>query len=301
VNYRNVLPRATLAAVICLVIGCGGSDPETFAPVTITSANAEMIAQQGVGATDVLTQMSGLVEGYSQVFDNPSPQLVPCDTGSGNLVLNDVGAPGLSTGDSASMTFYACVFDGDGIPITMNGNLSFTATEVTGTAPGPFSYALTCSFDSYSVSVLGITVIVNGGFTLELSSADGDAFQSVVHGDYFSVYAQAGAQAFSGTISNFRLERNFTESTGAYLVDMQATVAGSEIGGEATFESTIPFTGTDPNDPDAGTLVVTGAAGATATLVALNNVDVQILVDLDGDTVTDATILTTWAVLNDDS
>ena len=300
-NYRNVFPRTMLAAVLGLVIGCGGSDPETFAPLAITSANAEMVAQQGVGATDVLMEMSGLVEGFSQVFDNPSPQAAPCDSGNGNLVLNDVGDPGLSTGDSASMTFQACVFDGDGIPITMNGTVSFTATDVTGTPTGPFSYALSCSFNSYSVSVLGITVIVNGGFTLELSTTDGDTFQSVVHGDYFSVYSQAGGQAFSGTISNFRLERDYTESTGAYLVNMQATVAGSQLGGEVSFNSTIPFTGTDPDDPDSGTLVVIGAEGATATLVALNNVDVQILVDLDGDTVTDATILTTWAVLNDDS
>ncbi|MHC4491778.1 MAG: hypothetical protein ACYTDU_09165 [Planctomycetota bacterium] len=285
--------------MLCLVIGCG-SDGETFAPVTITSANAEMVAQQGVGAVDMLTQMSGMVEGYSDVFDNPSPQLT-CDSGNANVVINDTGTPGLSTGDSASFTFNACVLNGGGIPVTLNGTLSFEATEVTGAPPGPFSYVLTCSFNSFSINVLGATVIVNGGFVLELSSDDGDAFRSVVRGTYFSAYAQAGLQAFSGTISNFRLERNFTESTGAYLVDLQATVAGSQIGGEATFETTVPFTGTDPDDPDAGTLVVTGAAGATATLVALNNVDVQILVDLDGDGNTDATIDTTWAVLNDES
>ncbi|MHC4972274.1 MAG: hypothetical protein ACYTG3_08075 [Planctomycetota bacterium] len=290
-----------LAAVLCLVVGCGSDGETTLAPLAITSANAEMVAQQGVGATDVLMQMSGLVEGYSQVFDNPSPQLVPCDSGQGNLVLNDVGAPGLSTGDSASMTFLACVFDADGIPITMNGNISFTASDVTGTPPGPFSYALVCSFNSYSVNVLGATVIVNGGFTLELSTTDGDTYQAVVHGDYFSVYAQAGLQAFSGTISNFRMERTYTESTGAYSVDNQATIAGSQLGGEVTFDTTVPFTGTDPDDPDAGTLVVTGAEGATLTLVAIDNIDVQILVDLEGDGNTDATILTTWDVLNDDS
>jgi hypothetical protein len=183
----------------------------------------------------------------------------------------------------------------------MNGNISFTASDVTGTPPGPFSYALVCSFNSYSVNVLGATVIVNGGFTLELSTTDGDTYQAVVHGDYFSVYAQAGLQAFSGTISNFRMERTYTESTGAYSVDNQATIAGSQLGGEVTFDTTVPFTGTDPDDPDAGTLVVTGAEGATLTLVAIDNIDVQILVDLEGDGNTDATILTTWDVLNDDS
>jgi hypothetical protein len=46
-------------------------------------------------------------------------------------------------------------------------------------------------------------------------------------------------------------------------------------------------------------LVVTGAGGATATLIAVDNVNVQILLDLDGDQTTDATIDTTWDVLND--
>jgi len=290
-----------LAAVLGLVIGCSGSDPETFAPVTITSANAEMVAQQGVGATDVLMQMSGLVEGYSQVFDNPAPQLVPCDEGAGNLVLNDVGPPGLSTGDSASMTFIDCVFDPDGLAVTMNGNISFTASDVTGTPGGPFSYALACSFNSYRVTVLGATVTVHGGFTLELSTTDGDTFTAVVHGDYFSVTAQAGLQAFTGTISAFRVARTYTESTGDYLVNVMGTIAGTRLGGSVTYETPVPFTGTDPDDPMAGTLVVTGAGGATLTVVAIGNDEVEIDVDLDGDGESDGTILTNWTVLNDDS
>lgn len=295
-NHRNVI---ALAAVLCLVVGCG-SDGEPLGPVTVTSANATMIAQQGVGATDVLTEMSGLAESYSQVFDNPSPQLMPCDVNGVNVILNDVGDPGLSTGDSASLTFVNCIFDPDGIPITMNGNISFTAHDVTGTPPDSFSYALECTFNAYSVTVLGATVTVHGGFTMELSSTDGDTFTSVVHGDYFSVTAQAGLQAFNGTISDFRVTRTYTESTGAYFLDMMATVAGTELGGTASFETPVPFTGTDPNDPDAGTLVVTGAGGGTLTLVAIDNVDVEIHVDLDGDGENDGTIYTTWAVLNDE-
>ena len=297
-KYGNAFPRVMLAAVLGLVIGCAG-DSETLGPVTITSANAELIAQQGVGAVDTLTQMSAMVEDYSDVFDNPGAQVLPCDTGDANLEINDTGAPGLSTGDSARFTFVNCVNGADSIPVTMNGTLAFTATDVTGTPPGPFSYALTCTFTNFSISLLGATVTVNGGFTLELSTDDADTYTAVVHGAYYSVYAQAGQQSYWGTISDFRLERTVTESTGDYVVNLMATVSGSQIGGEATYETTVPFTGTDPSDPDTGTLVVTGAAGATATLIAIDNVYVQILLDLDGDETTDATINTTWDVLND--
>jgi hypothetical protein len=287
-----------LAAVLGLVIGCGG-DSETLGPVTITSANAQLIAQQGVGAVDTLTQMSAMVEDYSDVFDNPGAQILPCDTGDANLDISDVGDPGLSINDSARFTFVNCVNGADSIPVTMNGTLEFTVDDVTGTPPGPFSYALTCTFTNFSISLLGATVTVNGGFTLELSTDDADTYTAVVHGDYYSVYAQAGQQSYWGTISNFRLERTVRESTGAYMVNLMATVSGSQIGGEATYETMVPFTGSDPADPDAGMLVVTGAGGATATLIAVDNVNVQILLDLDGDQTTDATIDTTWDVLND--
>jgi hypothetical protein len=46
---------------------------------------------------------------------------------------------------------------------------------------------------------------------------------------------------------------------------------------------------------------VTGAEGGTVTLVALNETDVQLLVDIDGDGNTDVTINTTWAVLDPDA
>jgi len=298
VKYGNAVPQVMLAAVLCVVIGCG-SDSETLGPVTITSANAQLVAQQGVGAVDTLTQMSAMVEGYSDVFDNPGAQVLPCDTGDANLVINDTGDPGLTIGDSARFTFVNCVNGADSIPVTMNGTLAFEVVDVTGTPPGPFSYALTCTFTNFSISLLGATVTVNGGFTLELSTDDADTYTAVVHGDYYSVHAQAGQQAYWGTISNFRLARTYTESTGIYFVNLMATVAGSQIGGEATYVTTVPFTGTDPDDPDTGTLVVTGAEGATATLIALDNVNVQILLDLDGDDTTDATIDTTWDVLND--
>lgn len=295
-NHRNVYTRVTLAAVLLLVVGCGSDGGTTLAPLAITSANAQMVAQQGVGATDVLMEMGGMVEGYTAVFDNPTPQVIPCDYGKGEVTVDDQGEPGLTTGDSATITFGGCVIDADGIPITMSGSISFKAITVT-----PTGFALTCFFDNYSITVLGTTVIVHGGFTLELNSDDGDTFTAVVHGESFAVTAQAGVQAFAGSITNFRLERTYTESTGAYSVSNQATIAGTELGGEVTFETTVPFTGTDPNDPDAGTLIVTGADGCTATIIALNNVDVQILVDLEGDGEIDATINTTWAVLNDDS
>ena len=69
------------------------------------------------------------------------------------------------------------------------------------------------------------------------------------------------------------------------------------LGGSIFYETTLPFTGTEPDDPDAGQLVLTGAEGASIVLNAIDIVNVEILVDADGDGTTDVTIQTTWDVM----
>ena len=56
----------------------------------------------------------------------------------------------------------------------------------------------------------------------------------------------------------------------------------------------MPFSGTGPNDPDDGSFVVTGASGSTLNVLVLDEVNVRILVDTDGDGEPEVTIDTTW-------
>jgi hypothetical protein len=269
--------------------------------LTIDAQNAETVAAEGVRAVELLSQMSELVETFSGAIENPSAQvIIPCDTGNVSIAINDVPPLNvLSTNDSASFTFNACVLNAGGaVPVTLNGAMSFTATEVTGTQPGPYSAKLTCSFRALSVVILGATVVVDGGFTLEASTTDGVTFVNAVSGTYFSAFAQAGSEAFSGTIWDFRVERTVDESTGAFSVDVQATFAGSQTNGIVSIVATTPFDGVEPDHPDTGVMVVTGAGGSTLTFTTLDNVDVQLDVDVDGDGTPEVTILTTWDFLD---
>jgi hypothetical protein len=295
VSLFRLLPRAIAPAVLLVAVGCSGSD---YNEVMITEQNAQMIASEGMGAADTLESMSDLVESFSNVFDQPPPQTILCDAGEVIVSLNDMAPAGLSTGDYANFDFNGCVMDIDGLNLSLNGMMYFSVVEVTGAAPGPFTATLSASFGSMTVGILGAMVIVQGGFTLELSSADGETFTSVVSGSEFSAFAQAGNQTFSGSLSNFRLERTYNTATGAYLVDLDATVYSSELGGTAVFETTVPFQGTDPNHPDTGEFVATGAEGATVTVVALNNTTVEIRIDADWDGMDETTVQTPWDTLD---
>ncbi|MCK6460751.1 MAG: hypothetical protein L6Q95_12770 [Planctomycetes bacterium] len=302
-NLRT-LPRAVTAAALLFAIGCGGGGGSS--ELTISDQNAEALAASGVGAVSMLEGMTEMMDMFSESFFSPAAQMQPCpDGGQANLSINDVLPAGLSTGDNVDATFYGCLVDvGGGTTLSFNGMLGFDATTVTGDPFDPLTggtRTLTGTFGGLTLGILGATMTVNGGISVSLTSADADTFTGSISGDYFGAYASAGTQSFSGSLDDFLLQRTWTESTGAYSLEIDARIYSSELNGFATFETTTPFTGTGEDNPSAGTLVATGAMGATVTLIALDNVNVQILIDADGTPGAETTINTTWDALENNS
>jgi len=292
VNRLSIGARVALLSLVCMLpVACSSGGQSEL---VISEQNAQQVAMQGVGAVDLLGELAGLAQGLAGSIGTEAQQ-VPCD--SGNVMVNIVDAVPqnvLSTGDSVTVTYNGCVIGG----LTLNGTVSVSATEITGTEPGPFSYSITANFQGLTAVIGGAMFSINGGFTVDASTEDAETYLLAVHGDYFSAYAGAGGQAFSGTLRNFRLELSENQTSGVYVMSLDAEVSGSELGGTVTYETTTPFSGTGEGDPGTGEMKVTGAEGGSVTLIALNETNVQLLLDLDGDTVTDVTINTTWAVLS---
>jgi len=303
VNLRT-LTRAVPAAVLFLTLGCGGGGG--MSELTVSQQNAEALAASGVSAVSMLEGMTETVDMFSESFLGASAQTVACpDGGQAKAVINDVAPAGLSTGDSVDDTFYGCMIDvGGGTLLTMNGMLGFDATEVTGDLADPVAggtSTLTASFGGLTMGIVGATMSVSGGFTVSVSTPDADTFTSSVSGSHFSAYASAGMQSFSGALDDFSLSRTWTVSTGDYSVEINAQIYSSALGGFATFTTVSPFTGNGEDNPSSGTLVATGALGGKVTLISLDNVNVQILVDADADNVNETTINTTWDALQNNA
>lgn len=297
-HHRHAFPLLGALLLCFSLTGCGSSDLEQ---VIITAQNAEALGAEALDAADFLEGMGDLVEEWSVVFESEDDARIPCDSGSIETILVDAGPPGvLSAGDSATITFHACVVNSAFFPVTFNGTVSLTVLEASLGAEGVFSRTVTASFQSLSMVTLGTTVVVNGAFTHSFSSPDGETLHSLITGDSMSAFIAAGNGAsWSGTAQDFRVEREYDTESGSYLWDLDLTVSGSRIPGRIIFDTTLPFTGGE-GDPSSGVLVITGAEGATATIVAIDDIQVQILVDLDGGGGTDITINTTWDVLRDD-
>jgi hypothetical protein len=279
-------------------VGCGGGGA---AELYVSPQNAEEVVAQGVGTVEFLQGVSEMVEGYTSAIEDQGAQVVPCE--SGNVIVNvdDVGEQGVvSTGDSVEIVFQACDV---GLGVVFNGRIAFVASDVTGAAPGAFSRQLDVTINGLSISAGGALVSVDGAFSLEQSGDGEGTIKSVVSGARLSAYAQGqGGISFSGSVSDFRLEHVLDMDSGDYATEMTASVTGKRLPGTVTYATTVPFTGSGDGPPEAGTFLVTGAGGSTATVVAMGGGAVQILIDVDGDESPEFTINTTWdALLNDDA
>jgi len=294
----RLLSRTAIVALLGLTVGCGGGGDE-IANLVITAQNAETSASQGVGAVDMLMSMGDLVDDFSDSIENQGALLIPCDEGNVNIGVTDVGLQQvLSTGDSVTVDFQACSFvDDDAV---MNGGMSFTATEVTDLGGGMFTLSLTVQFSALTIVNDEGTMVVNGGFTSTLSSADGVTVRQVISGSNFSVFAEGDGEVFSGSIRGFSLVREIDTGDDGFLVDFDATVSGGNLNGQVVYNTTIPFEGTGDGDPQTGSMILRGANGGTITMVMTGEGNVDLLIDFDGDNTTDLTIPTTWDELTDD-
>ena len=288
------VPRILLlcaASLLPLSCGSSGGAPE----VLLAPQNAAAAAGQGLAAVDLLTEMTDLVSVFLDAFEGSSCQTVPCGSGNVRLTLNDLAPEGqLSSGDSATFLFQACTFTLGEDTVTLNGRFTLRAETVTGAAPGPFSIGVSVTFQSLTVTGPDGLLSVDGGLLLEAGSTDGVEFMTAVSGSRFSAFVQEGGASKSVTLANFRLAQQYDEETGGYAGTLDAEITSSEIGGRITYATPVPFSGTGPNDPDDGSFVVTGASGSTLNVLVLDEVNVRILVDTDGDGEPEVTIDTTW-------
>jgi len=303
VLFKSQPARAASVFTLCFVLAaCGSGRGDGLA--ALTTSNAQLAAGDVTGTVDFLGSIESLVEDYDGMIEQQSELNLDqiCTSGSYTVTIQDGGTPGVTdTGDSFRIDFDNCTIQEEGQdPFTMNGAMLFTAQEVTGSLEGAFTRRVRVDFIALSVDAGFVSMLLNGDVTHDLSSTDGVALTSVISGSSLSAFAQVAVIGWSGTLSNYTLTREYDMESEGYSVTIDATYDSSRLGGAVDFETTVAFTGTGEGAPSAGTMIVTGAEDATITLLVLDGENVQLLLDVDGDGDTDATINTDWDTINNE-
>jgi hypothetical protein len=295
---------------LALLSACGGGTGPApqMAQVEISAATAPAVAAAVLdaaienGELQDLANLAALSGGAtSALATDPNMAMVvvsaenqPCAVDGSADFTYDIDDPTqIGFGDSITANFVDC---DDGNGVILNGGFGFTITEISGDLSGTqFMFGFSTVLESFSMTKPGEMVEMSGtvGFFVDTLTPP----LTVIGSSGSVLHITDGG--VSTSLFDFVNRVTLDESAPSVTVQASGQAASSEFDGVATFDTTVPFQilGADQY-PSSGELLVEGANDVDMMLIALNNTDVDIVLDLDANGSFETTIHTTWAALN---
>lgn len=272
-------------------LGFGGAvgarvDGDTQAAV----ATAIVLADRARDSVAFMTTgvSTGAVISESQDCTNGGMSALTINTGSLSaeqfaLALQDGTIP---AGVSISTQFENCA-EGDSV---LNGSVTLEIESLSlqgELGVDAFTLAFRAVFDDFTTG----SGRIDGDVSLNITSAPGQT-NVVVSGDTLAV-------SVSGQLlSLLEFDVSSSEDTSALLETFDFTLSISSLG-RLTVETLEAFrTLAFADEPISGVLRIIGAGNGSITVTALDETNVQLEIDENGDGTVDATIITTWAELD---
>jgi hypothetical protein len=220
--------------------------------------------------------------------------VLSCST-SGQLTLSGSDpddSNDITTGDTINIAFEDCVEDG----VTVDGSISMAVTDISAGFDGtpPYELDVVATLTNLSVSTSGYSATSSGDITMGIEDDGSNNETYDLSGS--TLTSTVGGQTV--VLTDYRYQFSSNSDSGDYSYDLQGTLASAAIDGKVSYTTTTPFAGTDPDNPTAGELHVTGANGSQAWVTAdSDGATVYIDVDADGDDTAETQITSSWTEL----
>jgi hypothetical protein len=254
--------------------------------VTATSAGAAK-ADPGLPSTTTLIH---LVQQVSL-----GPEILPCQV-SGSITLSgELANPTtLTAGDVITVVADAC---DDGLGEVLDGEMRMTVDAIAGDfVAGAYDLTMTLELTNFQVTTEADVINSNGDVTVTLDTLAAPAVSARTEGSEITVDGNTESLILADFESDRTLDAGISPSP--WTLEVSGTLDASELPGTIEYSTPVTFEGFDDNYPHTGELLVTGE-DSSARLVTLDEVDVRIDVDLDGDGTVDTSIASTWDELDD--
>ncbi|MCJ7589839.1 MAG: hypothetical protein MUO51_00635 [Woeseiaceae bacterium] len=237
-------------------------------------------------------QLSGfLVSALQQVPFGPD--VFPCDVSGSITMSGDLADPfTLTAGDTFNIDAAAC---DDGLGEVLDGVMSMTVTEFTGDLfLQAYLLGMNASLNGLQVTTATDVVSSTGDTSVVLDTTATPFVSAIVSG----ASMMTSSNSDSETLSNYRTEQTVDAGQQGipYTLTSSGTVDSSLLSDTVRYTTPVQFTGFDVDFPSTGELLVSGN-NSSVRLVALDNVNVRIDLDNDGNGTVDESIQTTWLAL----
>lgn len=311
-----------LFSIATLVTACGGSSnpapgnpPPPPASLVIDATTAKPAARAGYDATqrsvdagsqlgstgfvaaapgsvnsDVGRDVVGKLQSALQKVPF-GPEVTDCAVTGTVTLSGDIASPlGLTAGDRINVESANC---DDGLGQVTNGRIEFTVSAFSGDLlQGLFQITMDVVLINMQLTTANDMITSNGDTSVTLDTTGNPLLSTTISGNSINTTTSTR----SDTLSNFSTLQTVDVSVmpEPYTLTASGTVDSSELDGVFVYTTPVTFQGVGSNNPFAGELLITGANGSTVRLIALDDANVRIETDDNGDGTVDSTEDTTW-------
>lgn len=317
----------TLAASM-LFAGCssggGGGDPVVSPDLTIaiTSNNAMEVAKVSwsaaldtgefgdltgtglfIGGTSGgVSKLDGAIASSAKAGNSGQGQQVPipaetvsCDV-SGDVTVSgeiaDPVTPTLTAGDFFEIDYNNC---DDGFGDVTDGVLRMDIDAFSGDfLTEMFDMTVTLTLNMFQIATEQDVITSHGGVTATIDTTNLPSVFTGISGNSMMVDTNASSESLTNFASSLNVDG--TLDPALYARSSSGTLDSTQLAGVIRYSTPVTFEGLGNDFPSSGEFLVEGAS-SSLRLIAVNNVDVRIELDSNGDGSVDETILTTWAEL----
>lgn len=316
-----ILVGVLLALILGGCGGGGGSAAPPGPPATGTINTGSVLAVAGrsvdaalqsgsfggitdfVGLTTVATNDPGSLgsarlakpSGWAVSSQIPvGPEITPCEVDGSVTVSGDIASPlTVTEGD-----FLDYVWDGcdDGLGQVIDGLIKMTFTDFEGDLlAGRILLGVSLDVGNFRVVEDAGWQVTNGDLTLTIDSRTQPRTDILTLGSSMVVsngFSTETLTDFSSTVTEdtSMFPSNFT-------TDATGTISSTLFSGSVNYDTPVAFQSTGGGYPYEGEMLVFGTNNATIRIIAIDEDNVRIEADYNGDNAPDATIDTTWDAL----
>jgi hypothetical protein len=251
-------------------------------------------SEQNISGGAQLSEPSkSIVEITMQVPIAPPPE--NCAVSGSVTITGEIAdpiTPTLTPNDVLRVVVENC---DDGLGEVSNGVIDYVVDAFSGDlAGGTYVLTMTMQIDNFSVTSASGTTTADGDATVTLDTSAPNQVFAAVAGLSMTIDTNSSSETLTNYQSTQTLD--FTLNPAEYTFSSLGTLDSTQLTGVVDYTTPVTFEGLGAEFPNSGELLVSGA-NSSARLVALDNTNVRIDVDSNGDGTVDDMISTTWAAL----